>query len=82
MTQMKRRTPKANITPAPQEDVGAPASARAPEVPLQKVQEEPLVTLSTRITAENRDNIKRMSYETGQSKQAIVNAALEQYLRK
>lgn len=82
MTQMKRRTPKAKITPAPQEDVGAPTSPPAPETPAQKAQEESLVTLSTRITAENRDRIRRMSYETGESKQAIVNAALDQYLGK
>lgn len=82
MTQMKPRTPRTPIQPAVDEPVGVPTTSAASATRTSPAKEEVLVPLSTRITESARDSIRRMSFETGKSKQEIVNAALAEYLSK
>lgn len=81
MTDMKPRTPRTPIQPAADEPVGVPATQAASTIPAAPAREEALVPLSTRIPESSRDSIRRMSFETGKTKQEIVNEALEQYLQ-
>lgn len=81
MTDMKPRTPRTPIQPAADEPVGVPTTQTAPVAPATVPgKEEALVPLSTRIPESSRDSIRRMSYETGKTKQEIVNEALARYL--
>lgn len=82
MTQMKPRIPRTPIQPAVDEPVGVPTTPAASATRTSPAKEEALVPLSTRITESARDSIRRMSFETGKSKQEIVNAALAEYLSK
>lgn len=79
MTDMKPRTPRTPIQPAADEPVGVPTTQAAPTPPAAR--EEALVPLSTRIPESSRNSIRRMSFETGKTKQEIVNEALAQYLK-
>lgn len=81
MTQMKPRTPRTPIQPAADEPVGVPTTAAPQAAPAAPAKDEALVPLSTRIPESSRDAIRRMSFETGKTKQEIVNAALDQYLK-
>lgn len=85
MTDMKPRTPRTPrtpIQPAADEPVGVPTTQATPTTPAAPAKDGALVPLSTRIPESSRDAIRRMSFETGKTKQEIVNAALEQYLTK
>lgn len=82
MTEMKSRTPRTPIQPAADEPVGVPTSQVAPATPAAPSRDEVLVPLSTRIPESSRDAIRRMSFETGKTKQEIVNEALARYLNQ
>ncbi|PRZ12950.1 hypothetical protein BCL67_11752 [Nesterenkonia sandarakina] len=82
MTQMKPRTPRIPIQPAADEPVGVPTAHAAPATPSAPAKEEALVPLSTRITESARDSIRRTSFETGKTKQEIVNEALANYFAR
>lgn len=82
MTEMKPRTPRIPIQPAADEPVGVPTTQVTPATPPAPAKEEALVPLSTRIPESSRDSIRRISFETGKTKQEIVNEALANYFGK
>lgn len=82
MTDMKPRTPRTPIQPAADEPVGVPTTQAPQAAPATFSKEEALVPLSTRIPESSRDSIRRMSFETGKTKQEIVNEALANYFAK
>lgn len=82
MTEMKPRAARTPIQPAADEPVGVPTTQAALATPATPAKEEALVPLSTRIPESSRDSIRRMSFETGKTKQEIVNEALASYFAK
>ena len=82
MTDMKPRTPRTPIQPAADELVGVPTPPASQAAPAAPSKDEALVPLSTRIPESSRDAIRRMSFETGKTKQEIVNEALASYFAK
>lgn len=68
----------------PRKGTAAPATAQEPNKPpiAAPIAEDPRTTVSTRLTLSLQKRLRRCAFETEREKQAIIEEALDKYLRE